>query len=85
MLSRLLSYRFCQSVLNKVKNRIKLPLRRGGRYGEVGGNMTPDFLIFVFGTGGRGGGGVKHVYCAKFMLTKANNGSPVMNERFIFN
>lgn len=56
MLSRLLSYRFCQSVLNKVKNRIKLPLRRGGRYGEVGGNMTPDFLIFVFGTGGRVGG-----------------------------
>ena len=47
--------------------------------------MTPDFLIFVFGTGGRGGGGVKHVYCAKFMLTKANNGSPVMNERCIFN
>ena len=45
--------------------------------------MTPDFLIFVFGTGG--GGGVKHVYCAKFMFTKANNGSPVMNERCIFN
>ena len=25
-------------------------------------------IIFFFGVG-RGGGGVKHVYCAKFMLT----------------
>ena len=26
-------------------------------------------IIFFLGGGGRGSGGVKHVYCAKFMLT----------------
>ena len=40
---------------------------RCGRYGEVGG----------------GGGGVKHVYCAKFMLTVSHNGNPIMFNIYI--
>ena len=48
-------------------DRRKWPLWRGGRYGEVGCNMTPFFRE------------VQHVYCAKFMLTVAYNDNPILN------
>ena len=41
------------------------PFRGGGGVG--GGNMT-NFLR-----------GVKHVYCAKFILTVSHNGNPIIN------
>ena len=39
--------------------------------------MTPVFSLFFLGVGG---GGVQHVYGAKFMLTVAYNGNPVTTD-----
>ena len=38
--------------------------------------MTPVFSLFFLGVGG----GVQHVYGAKFMLTVAYNGNPVTTD-----
>ena len=52
--------------------------RRSGRCGEVwplwgGGGVNMTFWR----------GGVKHVYCAKFMLTVSHNGNPIMFNIYI--
>ena len=59
-------------------SRQRPPDRRSGRCGEVwplwggGGGVIWHFL-----------GGVKHVYCAKFMLTVSHNGNPIMFNIYI--